>query len=133
MTPLFLMKKFCDPPAFSWPPYSEENDSPLLTSNQNVIMSPLFGLIFVLSCLPSCDGLFCSFFLHLFQCLLFHRHDGTCHTNWLDCLCPILSWHWAFFQFLSRQFLWECLHSHPKSTRSWIWGHPSQPSEHGWR
>ena len=27
--PLFLMKKFCDPPAFSWPPYSEENDSPL--------------------------------------------------------------------------------------------------------
>ena len=24
------MKKFCDPPAFSWPPYSEENDSPLI-------------------------------------------------------------------------------------------------------
>ena len=23
------MKKFYDPPAFSWPPYSVENDSPL--------------------------------------------------------------------------------------------------------
>ena len=25
--PLFLIKKFCSPPIFSWPPYSEENDS----------------------------------------------------------------------------------------------------------
>ena len=24
------MKKFYDPPAFSWPPYSGENDSPLM-------------------------------------------------------------------------------------------------------
>ena len=34
MTPVFLMKKFCDPPpAFSWPPYSEENDSPLMAAS----------------------------------------------------------------------------------------------------
>ena len=31
VTPLFLMKKFCDPPAFSFPPHLEENDSPLTT------------------------------------------------------------------------------------------------------
>ena len=30
------MKNFCDPPAFSWPPYSEENDSPY---NPNSIRS----------------------------------------------------------------------------------------------
>ena len=29
VTPLFLMKKFCDPQLFHGPPYSEENDSPL--------------------------------------------------------------------------------------------------------
>ena len=29
MTPLFLMKKFCDPQLFHGPPNSEENDSPL--------------------------------------------------------------------------------------------------------
>ena len=30
VTPLFLMKKFCDPPSFFMaPPYPEENDSPL--------------------------------------------------------------------------------------------------------
>ena len=28
VTPLFLMKKFCDPQLFHAPPYSEENDSP---------------------------------------------------------------------------------------------------------
>ena len=31
------MKKFCDPPAFSWPPYSEENDSPLIGQNLSFI------------------------------------------------------------------------------------------------
>ena len=31
VTPLFFMKKFYDPPTFSWPPYSVENDSPLKT------------------------------------------------------------------------------------------------------
>ena len=36
--PLFLMKKFCDPPAFSCPPppYSEENDSPLIISERKM-------------------------------------------------------------------------------------------------
>ena len=28
VTPLFFMKKFYEPPAFSLPPYSEENNSP---------------------------------------------------------------------------------------------------------
>ena len=50
------MKKFCDPPAFSWPPYLEENDSPLdhmkfdemtlddLSSDQRLLLEYVLGI-----------------------------------------------------------------------------------------